>query len=218
MALCLGEHSGQAAMRREGETNAVIESRRAKARRFMRDRAGYLLDLVRAIDNHLRTAHAAGLVLCVRLNGSTDIAFEGIRFGIQRAARGRAVAVTLGGAGARNIFDHYPQLQFVDYTKNAGRFDRALPANYSLILSRSEDNDAICLAALARGINVAVVFAGNKPSAWHGHDVIDGDLHDLRHLDPRGPRGVVIALSPKGLKAKRDQSGFVIRNQAMERV
>jgi hypothetical protein len=34
---------------------------------------------------------------------------------------------------------------------------------------------------------------------------------DLRQLDPRGARGVVIALSPKGRKAKRDQSGFVVR-------
>jgi hypothetical protein len=173
---------------------------------------------MRAIDNHLRTAHAAGLTLCVRLNGSTDIAWEGIRFNLTRDVRGRAVAVTLGGRGARNIFDHYAQLQFVDYTKNPGRFGRALPTNYSLTLSRSEDNDAICLAALARGVNVGVVFAGAKPATWHGHDVIDGDLHDLRHLDPRGSRGVVIALSPKGLQAKRDQSGFVIRNQAMERV
>jgi hypothetical protein len=147
----------------------------------------------------------------VRLNGSTDIAWEGIRFALERDARGCAVAVTLGGRGARNIFDHYPQLQFVDYTKNHNRFSRALPTNYSLTLSRSEDNDATCIAALARGVNVAVVFAPDKPSTWHGHDVIDGDLHDLRHLDPRGSRGVVIALSPKGLKAKRDQSGFVVR-------
>jgi hypothetical protein len=41
--------------------------------------------------------------------------------------------------------------------------------------------------------------------------VIDGDEHDLRHLDGRG---VVIGLSPKGPRAKHDKSGFVIRNAA----
>ncbi len=109
-----------------------------------------------------------------------------------------------------NIFDHYPDVQFVDYTKNHTRFARKLPANYHLTLSRSEVNEAECLEALARGVNVAIVFAGDKPAQWNGFDVIDGDKHDLRHLDPRGA-GVVVGLSPKGRKAKRDTSGFVVR-------
>jgi len=54
------------------------------------------------------------------------------------------------------------------------------------------------------------VFAGVMPSEYLGAPVISGDEHDLRHLDPRG--GYVIGLSPKGSKAKRDQSGFVVRN------
>lgn len=37
---------------------------------------------------------------------------------------------------------------------------------------------------------------------------IDGDKHDLRHLDGRG---VIVWLSPKGAVAKRDSSGFVVR-------
>jgi hypothetical protein len=97
----------------------------------------------------------------------------------------------------------------VDYTKIARRFERALPPNYHLTLSRSETNEGECLEALTRGINVAVVFE-HKPATWHGFKCIDGDEHDLRQLDPRGEQGVVIALSPKGSKAKRDQSGFVI--------
>jgi hypothetical protein len=114
-------------------------------------------------------------------------------------------------ADARNVFAAFPDVDFVDYTKNVARFGRALPANYHLTLSRSETNEAQCIAALGRGINVAVVFAGAKPARWHGFDVIDGDLHDLRQLDPRGARGVVIALTPKGRKAKHDRSGFVVR-------
>ncbi len=82
-----------------------------------------------------------------------------------------------------------------------------MPANLHLTFSRSEINEADCLEVLAAGGNVAVVFA-DRPATWNGYPVIDGDQHDLRHLDPKG---VVVGLSPKGLKAKRDTSGFVVR-------
>jgi len=58
---------------------------------------------------------------------------------------------------------------------------------------------------------VAVIFAHGLPAIrnlW-GHPVIDGDKHDLRFLDPRG---VIVGLTPKGNKAKRDMSGFVLRD------
>ena len=213
IALCLGWESGQASMvANDADLNSVRLSRIAKAQRFMRDRANYMLDFVRAVD--LEIAHAAKMQvkLCVRPNGATDIAYEGVRFDIERDKRGRAVAVKLNGNG-KNIFDHYPAVEFVDYTKNDKRFDRALPANYHLTFSRSETNEAKATELLARGVNVAVVFE-SLPSEWQGFTVIDGDLHDLRQLDPRGARGFVIGLTPKGRKAKRDQSGFVVRAAA----
>jgi hypothetical protein len=55
--------------------------------------------------------------------------------------------------------------------------------------------------------DVAIVF-DSLPASYWGFDVIDGDLHDLRHLDPRG---VIVGLVPKGAKAKKSQDGFVIR-------
>jgi hypothetical protein len=58
---------------------------------------------------------------------------------------------------------------------------------------------------------VAVVFAGAFPAEYLGFPVINGDAHDLRHLDGRG---VVVALSPKGRKAKADKSGFIVREAA----
>ena len=218
IALCLGHTSGQAGMvpNAEMETgdNAVRRSRREKTQRFMRDRANYMRDVCRSIDNLIMRASEFGKRLCVRMNGSSDIAFEGIRFQITRDARGRVASVTLGGVGARNIFDHYADIDFVDYTKNPRRFDRALPRNYWLTFSRSETNEAQAIELLRRGVNVAVVFGGDtKPMAWSGFSVIDGDEHDLRHLDPRAPYGTagfVIGLSPKGRVAKRDSSGFVV--------
>lgn len=211
IALCLGWESGQAAMvANDTDLNSVRKSRIEKTQRFMKQRAAYLLDFVRSIDNERKKADTAGLKLCVRPNGSSDIAFEGIRFTIERDKKGRAVDVKLGGVGCKNVMEHYPDLPFVDYTKNPLRFDRALPANYHLTFSRAENNEDIALHMLSRGVNVAVVFAGEKPKTWNGYAVIDGDKHDLRQLDPRGKRGAVIALSPKGRKAKRDTSGFVV--------
>jgi hypothetical protein len=212
IALCLGWESGQAAMvKHESDINSVRQSRIDKANRFMRDRAAYLLDVVRSIDNENAKAKRNGLKLCVRMNGASDIAFEGIRFTIARNAKGKAIKCELNNRDGKNVFDHYPELAFVDYTKIGKRFDRALPANLSLTFSRSEANESEAIALMNRGVNVAIVFAGAKPKRWNGFKVIDGDLHDLRQLDPRGKKGTVIALSPKGNKAKKDQSGFVVR-------
>ena len=194
--LCLGTESRQASMRKGNRRNSTINSRIAKTRRFMKDRQAYLADMVAQIERQKRLAARDGMKLCVRLNGCSDIAWEGIH-----------AAATEG----KTMFDYFPDVAFVDYTKSIRRFNRTLPANYHLTLSRSDLNETECLEALARGINVAVCFAGDKPAIWRGFDVIDGDAHDLRQLDPRGERGVVIALSPKGSKAKRDMSGFVVR-------
>jgi hypothetical protein len=108
-------------------------------------------------------------------------------------------------------FPAFPRVQFVDYTKNSRRFARQLPANYDLTFSRSETNESDCPEVFAAGRNVAVVFAGAMPETWNGYRVINGDEHDLRHLDPKG---VVVGLSPKGHKAKRSTSGFVVRDHA----
>ena len=199
-ALCLGEHSGQAGMAKGRNLNSVRLSRRVKARRFMRDRQAYMLQFVRQIEGLQRKASKKKLKLAIRPNGSTDIAFEGV--GCERA-----------GTKYRNVMEAFPHLQFVDYTKIASRFDRPLPPNYSLTFSHSEENEAQCIDLLRRGHNVAVVFGiakdAPKPATWNGFQVIDGDAHDLRHLDPKG---VVVGLSPKGSKAKRDRSGFVVRS------
>jgi hypothetical protein len=205
MALCLGWFSGRASMVRDldHDTNQVRASRVAKTRAFMSDRRAYLLALADAITKLQTKATRKGKKLCVRLNGSSDIGWEGLRI------------------DGRNLFELFPTVQFVDYTKIASRFARKLPANYHLTFSRSETNEAQALELLERGVNVAVVFAGEKPLTWHGYVVIDGDTHDLRHLDPRvgdainghskSLGGYVVALSPKGPRARKDVSGFVVR-------
>lgn len=193
-AACLGWTSGQAGMVKSDEViNSVRASRIEKTRRFMRDRSAYMRDVFQSIMLASRAAERASLKLCIRLNGSSDIAWEGVRH------------------EGLSLFEWFNTVQFVDYTKNKRRAlmhaAGLLPRNYHLTFSRSETNEADCLEMLAAGGTVAVVFE-TKPAEWHGFPVIEGDKHDLRHLDPRG---VVVGLSPKGLKAKRDTSGFVVR-------
>jgi hypothetical protein len=192
--LCLGMYSGQASMVKDLEhgTNSVRDSRVAKARLFMTERQTYLLQLEKQIAKLVAKAQRENLKPCVRLNGSTDIAFENMRYGQERLS----------------LLDRFPDVQFIDYTKIVSRLAKA-PKNLSLTLSRAENNEQECIKALANGHNVAIVFAGPLPEAWNGFPVINGDLHDLRHLDPKGH---VIGLSPKGNKAKRDMSGFVVRD------
>ena len=189
--LCLGQYSGAAIY-----YPSVIQSRIDKARRFMKDRAAYMRDMKNAIRAAYRKAQRESLLLCVRPNGSTDIPFEGVKAG-----------------DSLSLIAAFPSIQFTDYTKS---FKRALahargqfPDNYHLTFSRSETNEPQCLEILRAGGNVAIVFGNGLPDTWNGFPVINGDLHDLRHLDPKG---VVVGLSPKGPKAKRDMSGFVVRN------
>lgn len=191
--LCLGEHSGKAVW-----SEAVQDSRKRKAAYFMRERKAFMVEFVAHIEKKQREAVISGLKLCVRPNGSTDLPFE-------------AIACERDGVQYPNLMAAFPDVQFVDYTKNPKRFKRVLPPNYHLTFSRSETNENHAKDILESGFNVAAVFGNGLPETYLGFPVIDGDKHDLRHLDPKG---VVIGLSPKGSKAKKDASGFVIRNAA----
>ena len=148
--------------------------------------------------------------MSLRLNGTSDIAWESI---------------------APEIFDMFPDIQFYDYTKIASRFKKVLPKNYHLTFSLSENNKTEAMELLEMGHNVAVVFrrkAGHPyylkqgmkgwikgeripfvealPKNWNGYKVIDGDKSDLRFNDKKG---VVVGLRSKGLKALNDTQGFV---------
>jgi hypothetical protein len=202
LALCLGWYSGQAGIvtAETGSSvgkNAARASRHAKAVMFMKARRQFMAELTAGVDAAIRAAVRLSLKLCVRLNGASDIAWEAVR----------------ANEAGQNVFQIYPDVQFVDYTKNVKRALKhargEMPLNYHLTFSRSETNEADCKLVLAAGGNVAVVFAGEFPQTYLGRPVIDGDQSDLRHLDKRG--GNIVALTPKGTKAKADQSGFVLR-------
>jgi hypothetical protein len=211
IALCLGTHSGQAAIVSDlvNGTNATRESRKKKARLFMADRAAYMNEIARSIVKIIYKAKRENLTPCIRLNGSTDISYERIRFNLEpkTIAKLELIAGKLRKIENVTLLELFHWVQFVDYTKNPNRLGKA-PANLDLTLSYSGTNAKQCVEALLAGYNVAIVFRGGLPKSFAGFDVIDGDLHDLRHLDPKG--GFIVGLTPKGATAKRDKSGFVV--------
>ena len=182
-----------------GAFNNVQTARERKAQWFYNDRQGFLAQLIIDIDKFRNYCKKRDIQPCVRLNGTTDIQWELIRY-----------------MGDKNIFEIFPDVQFYDYTKIANRRKAKEIANYHLTWSYSNADPkyaAMLDTAIANGMNAAVVFRSNfievVPKCWHtwkSLPVIDGDKDDLRFLDPKG--GHIVALYAKG-KAKKDRSGFV---------
>lgn len=174
-----------------GAFNSVQQARIDRTLAFWHNREGFIRQLISEIFVLTRKASRRGFKPAVRLNGTSDIAWEGI---------------------APEIFASFPEVAFYDYTKGARRAFRTLPENYSLTVSRSDETtDAAVGELIGRGINVAVVFSTPKgsplPDTWNGYPVIDGDLSDVRFYDPRG---VIVGLRAKG-QAHKDTSGFVVQ-------
>jgi hypothetical protein len=170
-----------------GKMHKVQAGRLRKTLMYHEDRAGFMAFLISDILAGIRRAEREGVTPCFRLNGTSDIPWERVRF------------------EGKNVFEIFPTVQFYDYTKIPNRKVAAYK-NYHLTFSRAENNDRDVARAIAAGMNVAVVF-NEVPSTWMGMPVMPGDEDDLRFLDP--PR-YVVGLRAKG-RARRDTSGFVIR-------
>ena len=193
--------AGRGGIFARGETtNRIQEARIRRTREFTADRPAFLHRLAKEIEAHVRRAARAGLKPAVRLNGTSDLEWEGI---------------------APDLFERFAAVQFYDYTKNPARARRfgagQLPPNYHLTFSRSESTPVAKIERLLdAGVNVAAVYLEVPRFGWNpaagidsGLPVIDGDATDLRFLDPRG---VIVGLRAKG-PARRDTSGFVLEGE-----
>jgi hypothetical protein len=187
MAACLNTAGRGGIFKRGERTNAIQQARKRRTREYAADPVAFLERLDAEIRQGLKRTAKSGRELVVRINGTSDLPDV-----------------------ARTLAWRFPQITFYDYTKVPRPWERTLP-NYVLTFSRSETNDTDCFDALAHGVNVAVVFDTKRgealPTSYYGVPVVDGDITDLRYLDPRG---VVIGLRAKG-RARRDHKGFVVK-------
>lgn len=154
--------------------------------------------LVKEITSLCKRAAKKRLIPVIRLNGTSDLPWERIK-----------------GSDGKSLMETFPKVQFYDYTKTytrVGPQGEEWPRNYHLTFSRSESNSnrAEHVIAPPAWANIAVVFAIKRgqplPAKWGGYPVLDGDVTDLRFLDPKGH---IVGLRAKG-KAKKDKTGFVV--------
>ena len=125
--------------------------------------------------NHERLCHRKGKIPAVRLNGSSDL----------------PLSCTV------NLAAQFPKVHFYDYTKRLSSIlylalrrdrnptDKAYSLqNVDLTFSWSRAHNHKALHAIAKGFNVAVVFEKTIPETFLGWPVIDGDVSDVRFVDP----------------------------------
>ena len=183
-----------------GQMNSIQVSRINKTKLFFERKSEFLSKLAKEISSSIKSAVKKEMEAVFRLNLTSDLMWEDIQL-----------------FKGTNLFQHFPETQFYDYTKSFKRMasflgkpflknEEKFPSNYHLTFSRSENNDKKCEMVLAMGGNVAVVFRNQLPKTWKGFEVVNGDDTDLRFLDKKG---VVVGLIEKGM-AKKDETGFVV--------
>lgn len=180
--------AGRGGINKKGETtNAIQLARLRRTNFYWDDRQRFLAQLYKEIQKFVNKCEKNNIKPCIRLNGTSDIQWE---YELHEG---------------KNMFDHFPEVQFYDYTKIHTRKIDHIP-NYHLTWSYSEANEKYASKFDKVPHNKAVVFNGALPSMFKGLKVIDGDKTDMRFLDE--PNSVV-GLKAKG-KARQDKSGFVI--------
>lgn len=173
-----------------GKFDNVQNARIRKTKMFFEARSEFMTQIIKDIREAVFKSSIDGMIPLIRLNGTSDIAWEKIR-------------VVDNGIEYRNLMELFPDVKFYDYTAIVGR---TVPDNYHLTFSRKESNDDDVKRAIDSGLNVAVVF-DVLPSHYMGLPVVSGDDTDIRINDPVN---VIIGLKAKG-KAKKDTTGFVIK-------
>jgi len=172
--------SGHAGMELVAGTDRIKNARIKKTRLFFEDQDYFMEWVIEEIKKAKRKAEKDGYFFSVRLNGTSDIDWQNVKF------------------KGYNIFEIFPDILFYDYTKNIKKYI-GKPENYHLTYSYTGRNWDKCKALLEEGHNVAVVFNVKNekllPQMYKGYQVINGDLTDYRIADAKG---III-----GLKWKR---------------
>jgi hypothetical protein len=154
----------------------------------------FLRAIVARVEQHQRNSIKRGDEPFVRMNVLSDIPWE--KF-------------------APGLFEHFPTMQFYDYTKVPGR---KVPKNYDLTFSYSGRNWAFVKHEMeVNKRRVAVVFLPKKkyqaaeiraspmiglPKTFQGRKVVEGDFSDVR---PRDAREVFVGLRwkiPRGAERR----------------
>jgi broad specificity phosphatase PhoE len=162
-----------------------------KTKFFNYDPETYMAKLDREITNAKKNLKP-GQKLSIRLNGTSDLPWEKLRFGDSQ----------------QTMMERHPDTQFYDYSKYPDVL-RDIPENYHLTYSYTgkPGSEERSNKWAEKGVNTAVVFRGGMPAEYLGRPVVDGDTSDLRFLDPEG---VIVGLHAKGKALRKDKAGNFI--------
>tara|TARA_R110000787_G_scaffold3234_1_gene12824 strand:+ start:409 stop:1149 length:741 start_codon:yes stop_codon:yes gene_type:complete len=175
-----------------GKFSNVIASRTNKTEYYLSDKKTFINQLSNELLKIGAKAIKQDKKIAIRLNGTSDQDFI-------------SIIKKYNNLDLLNS-DQFKNLVFYDYTAILGKIKKYINTNYSLTLSRKEDNEKEILEALKLGGNVAAVFRGDLPTTYKGFTVVNGDNSDLEMLYNKN---VILGLKAKG-DAKKDKSGFVI--------
>ena len=155
----------------------------------------FMLNLLKRISSFIKKAKNKNMIPVVRINGTSDLLIENMKI------------------NNKSLMQHFPDIQFYDYTKAPHNKRKNLPDNYDLTYSYSDKKEALqeALEHLKnKTARVSVVFSDDLPKTWNGYKVINADKTDLRFLEPKN---VICGLKFKGSKKalkKGIKSGFVV--------
>lgn len=195
--------SGRVKIETYAGMNTIQAARAKKTRLLFEEQEFFMRWLVAELQSGVEKAARDGYAFSARLNGTSDIEWENYKL------------------DGKTVFQLFPDVQFYDYTKNAGRMLKPIAPNYHLTFSYSGRNEEVSKKVLAKGQNVAVVFdTADFPETWNGYPVINGDLTDYRPLDGEG---VVVGLKWKKIANKENDqkirnSCFVVKTNVLAEV
>lgn len=189
--LCLN-CSGRGAMKN------VQQARILKTHRLMQDSENFMSNLLHEMTAATARCGRLGLQPVIRLNGTSDLPWSFI---------------------FPQLWEVFQTWKFYDYTKSENRVRLTQFSGWDNTLSYSGENWGDCEGVLRDGLaRVAAVFNVPRgqplPASYRGFPVIDGDLDDLRFLDPKGVivglRYKIVVRNGKRLLAGDFDSSFII--------
>ena len=175
-----------------GKFTNVKKSRINKSEYYINDKKVFINQLSKEIVRIAAKAIKQNKKIAIRLNGTSDQDFI-------------SIIKKYNNLDLLND-EQFKNLVFYDYTAILGKIKKYINTNYSLTLSRKEDNESEILEALKLGGNVAAVFRDDLPTTYKGYNVVNGDSSDLEMIYNKN---VILGLKAKG-DAKKDTTGFVI--------
>ncbi len=183
-----------------GAYSTTQEARIKRTKMFFNDRATFFKLVEFDIRWLIKRAAKEGLKPCVRMNLTSDLPWHKIMV-----------------RDDKSIMDLYPEVTWYGYTKVPSRVTDHHPSEH-ITFSRSENNDQDCFKALANGINVAIVMSESlieRLGEFKGRlQLFNGDMTDLRFLDPKGRGGFgrIIFLKSKGKARKVTEDAFIMQS------